>query len=134
MDDSYADDSYVDDSYEDDSYVDESYEGESYAEDSYEDESYEEEPVEDSGSAYSTITRGSDSSEIEKMQKKLYDWGWLADYSSGSLDDATIQAVIDFQNYCNESGYNLKVTDPNDPKVEIDTLELLFEGSPIQRP
>ncbi len=133
-DDAYVDDSYVDDSYEDDSYVDESYEDESYEDEPYEDESYEEEPVEDSGSAYSTITRSSDSSEIDKMQKKLYDWGWLTDYSSGSLDDATIQAVIDFQNYCNGSGYNLKVTDPDDPKVEIDTLELLFEGSPIQRP
>ena len=61
------------------------------------------------------------------------EWKWLADgsFSKGSLDDATLQAVIAFQNYCNESGMSVLVSDPGDPAIETDSLRLLFNADGV---
>ncbi len=152
----YSDDSYeeeyTDDSYEEEysdepteeEYSDDSYE-EEYTDDSYEEE-YSGEPTEeeygnesseesfDSGSVEfwnNAITSSSDSSIIAALQQRLCDWGWLDanSYTSGTLDSATLDAVISFQNFLNDSGNSVEVTDASNPTIGKDTLRYLSDDS-----
>ena len=85
----------------------------------------------DDPSAWNTdIDAYSDSKAIEVIQARLTEWGWLASgsFTRGTLDDATVQAVIDFQNYCSENVAAVTVTDPADPIIGTDTLWQLFNA------
>ena len=90
-------------------------------------------PMDNPGAWQETITAHSDAEAIHTIQKRLVEWKWLADgsFSKGSLDDATLQAVIAFQNYCNESGMSVLVSDPGDPAIETDSLRLLFNADGV---
>ncbi len=57
------------------------------------------------------------------------DWGWLSDgsFEVGTLDNATLQAVLDFQNFYNENyGGNLATVNPDMNTIEPDTLSVLM--------
>lgn len=75
---------------------------------------------------------------IATIQKRLVEWHWLEKgaYSKGKLDEATVQAILDFQNYCNESGMNVALIDSSDPVVDTDSLRLLFnaDGASFKNP
>ena len=48
-------------------------------------------------------------------------------YTVGTLDDATVQAVIDFQSYCAENFDSvLTPIDPMNPVIDTQTLALLM--------
>ena len=125
---SYGDSSYDDSSY-DESYYDDSSYDESYYDDSSYDESYYDESSYDDSPAWTTaITPYSDYEEIWMLQQRLVEWKWLSNgsYAEGVLDEATVQAVLDFQAMCAEYGIGLIPCDPMEPSVETDTLALLF--------
>ena len=86
--------------------------------------------MDDPNSWTSDINASSDGEAIAMIQLRLVEWGWLEEdgYSKGNLDDATVQAVIDFQNACNESGLSVTVTDASDPSIDVTTLHLLFNA------
>ena len=66
--------------------------------------------------------------DIAAIQQSLVDLGWLTEdgYTSGALDDATVQAISAFQAYCNsEQGMALPVIDTASPTVDAETLSLL---------
>lgn len=73
----------------------------------------------------------SDSETIAALQQRLVEWGWLnvGDYTEGTLDDATIDAVIRIQQYMSERGVNYMICDPADPVVDAATLQLMFDES-----
>lgn len=73
----------------------------------------------------------SDSETIAALQQRLVEWGWLNvdDYTEGTLDDATIDAVIRIQQYMSERGVNYMICDPMDPVVDVATLQLMFDES-----
>ena len=64
------------------------------------------------------------------LQQRLVEWKWLAkdSYYEGELDEATVQAIVDFQTVCAENGIGLIPCDPMDPVIETDTLALLFNA------
>ena len=68
---------------------------------------------------------------IAALQQRLVEWGWLNvdDYTEGTLDDATIDAVIRIQQYMSERGVNYMICDPMDPVVDVATLQLMFDES-----
>ena len=78
-----------------------------------------------------TIDTSSDASIIAAFQQRLIDWGWLnaGDCTSGTLDDATIKAVISFQSYLNENGAAVEIVDESDPQIEVDTLKYLSDSA-----
>ena len=67
-------------------------------------------------SGYTTVTTRSNQSEVRALQQKLVTLGWL-DYTkiSGQYDDATRQAVKDFQNYINSAFFA-------NPKLTVDGI------------
>lgn len=94
---------YTEDYTEDDS---ESYaeEDETYYEED-DSEYYEEETSEAGGQWSSPVTSDSDSDTIRQIQRQLVNLGWLegGDYEEGELDEATLQAVRDFQTFYNDN-------------------------------
>ena len=78
----------------------------------------------------SEIKADSDAEAIAMIQQRLVEWKWLAEdsYTKGSLDGATVDAVIAFQNACVASGLNVTVTDPENVVIGTDTLHLLFNA------
>ena len=64
------------------------------------------------------------------LQQRLVEWKWLAkdSFREGELDEATVQAIVDFQTVCAENGIELIPCDPADPVIETDTLALLFNA------
>ena len=86
--------------------------------------------MDDPNSWTSAIDADSDGEAIAMIQKRLVEWGWLGSdsYAEGKLDDVTVQAVIDFQNACNESGLSVTVTDASNPSIDVPTLHLLFNA------
>ena len=83
--------------------------------------------MDDPGSWTEDIHPDSNSKAILLIQQRLQEWMWLGDgYNPGSMDGMTIDAVIAFQNACNESGLSVSVTDPGNPVIAVDTLRLLF--------
>ena len=79
----------------------------------------------DSGNA-----EGADLSEdeITGLQYQLVSLGWLeADsFTPGTLDEATVYAIIEFQGYCNDNyGLGLPMIDPMNPIIDADTLDAL---------
>ena len=86
----------------------------------------------DDPSAWSTaITPDFDFEGIVVLQQRLVEWKWLAKdgYYEGVLDEATVQAIVDFQTVCAENGIELIPCDPADPVIETDTLALLFNAN-----
>ena len=90
-------------------------------------EEYQEPEIEevDSGNA-----EGADLSEdeITGLQYQLVSLGWLeADsFTPGTLDEATVYAIIEFQGYCNDNyGLGLPMIDPMNPIIDADTLDAL---------
>ncbi|MBQ3478713.1 MAG: hypothetical protein IJH25_11130, partial [Clostridia bacterium] len=101
------------------------------AEEEYQEPEVEEEYLEpeieevDSGN-----TEGADLSEdeITGLQYQLVSLGWLeADsFTPGTLDEATVYAIIEFQGYCNDNyGLGLPMIDPMNPIIDADTLDAL---------
>ena len=72
------------------------------------------------------VTVDSDPTIIAQMQARLVEWNWLESevYVPGQLDEATIQAVLDFQNAVGAD--SLQPVDPMDPIIGTDTLALLM--------
>ena len=73
---------------------------------------------------------------IAEMQQRLVDLGWLLPdaYTQGMLDEVTVQAVTDFQNYCISALAQplipmdqANVDHPDNPIVDADTLKLLMD-------
>ena len=73
---------------------------------------------------------------IAEMQQRLVDLGWLLPdaYTQGMLDEVTVQAVMDFQNYCISvlaqpliPMDQANVDHPDNPIVDADTLKLLMD-------
>ncbi len=73
---------------------------------------------------------------IAEMQQRLVDLGWLLPdaYTQGMLDEVTVQAVTDFQNYCISvlaqpliPMDQANVDHPDNPIVDADTLKLLMD-------
>ena len=95
-------------------------------------------PMDDPGAWQDPISASSDAEAIAAIQLRLTEWFWLEEdsFKKGKMDDATIQAVIDFQTYCMENGLNVIPVDPADPIIETDTLRLLFnaDGAVIENP
>ena len=106
----------------------------------------EEQPVEEqqpsSNPWDAPLNRDSDTALIEQMQTVLADWGWLTfdgegAATRGQLDEATVNAVLNFQTYVNEQyaqdGTQLTLIDPasGNPEVGTDTLKLLFNDQSI---
>ena len=106
----------------------------------------EEQPVEEqqpsSNPWDAPLNRDSDAALIEQMQTVLADWGWLTfdgegAATRGQLDEATVNAVLNFQTYVNEQyaqdGTQLTLIDPasGNPEVGTDTLKLLFNDQSI---
>ncbi|MDO4865618.1 MAG: hypothetical protein Q4C10_03605, partial [Clostridia bacterium] len=88
-----------------------------------------EEPSGSNASWNTPIDAYSDSSLISQVQSQLVLNGMLGDgaYTAGVLDDATIQAVIAFQDYCaNNYGSALTPIDPANPVIDTQTLALLM--------
>ena len=102
---------------------------------------YEQEPVEadyeatvsdgDSAGA-SSIDANSDASVVQQLQMRLYTQGVLAgDPEQGILDEATLEAVAEFQRRANEQyDAGLRVIDPSNPNsvIDADTLHWLSQG------
>ena len=106
----------------------------------------EEQPVEEqqpsSNPWDAPLNRDSDAALIEQMQTVLADWGWLTfdgegAATRGQLDEATVNAVLNFQTYVNEQyaqdGTQLTLIDPasGNPEVGTDTLKLLFNDQSV---
>ena len=75
------------------------------------------------------LTPDSNQAMIEAVQQKLVELKWLQSnhFTAGSLDDATIQAVIAFQTYCNDAlGSALIPCAVENPSIGSDTLLLLM--------
>ena len=73
-------------------------------------------PTPEGGLGDITINSKSDPELIKKLQKLLVDLGWLDESGiTGKYDDATRQAVKDFQQYMNDT-YAI------DPKLEVDGI------------
>ncbi|MGN1004966.1 MAG: hypothetical protein ACI4O8_00490, partial [Aristaeellaceae bacterium] len=87
-------------------------------------------PTDDPSAWATAVTASFDSEGIRVIQQRLVDWKWLAanSYTEGALDDATVQAIIDFQTVCAENGVSLIPCDPSNPVIETDTLALLFNA------
>ena len=102
-------------------------------EEPYEPDDSEMEPQMTDGSVIwaAPIDAYSDSETIAALQQRLVEWGWLNvdDYIEGTLDDATIDAVIRIQQYMSERGVNYMICDPADPVVDVATLQLMFDES-----
>ena len=94
----------------------------------------------DPGDQGEIITPESGSETILNLQKALYTLGWITDAQSvtpGQLDEATVQAVYEFQSYVIEMGFNPEITliDPTDPVVDAETVSMLLDtANPIPRP
>ena len=129
----YEEPAYEEPVYEEPAYEEPAYEEPVYEEPEYEEPAYEEpeydEPS-DSESPWSTpIDAYSDPSLISQVQSQLVLKGMLLDgaYTVGTLDDATVQAVIDFQSYCAENFDSvLTPIDPMNPVIDTQTLALLM--------
>ncbi len=95
-------------------------------------------PMDDPAAWTEAVFPGSAPEAIATIQKRLVEWHWLEKgaYSKGELDEATVQAILDFQNYCNESGLNVALIDSSDPMVDTDSLRLLFnaDGASFKNP
>ncbi len=90
------------------------------------------EPVDEPANFWdSAIDASSDSSVIAALQQRLIDWGWLKanDCSNGKLDSATVDAVISFQNYLNDNGAAVEVTNADKPRIGTDTLKHLSDNA-----
>lgn len=87
-------------------------------------------PMDDPDAWQDTITADSPAEAIHTIQKRLVEWKWLAEgsYSKGELDEATAEAVIAFQNYCNENGKSVEISDAAELAIHKDTLHLLFNA------
>lgn len=87
-----------------------------------------------------TITPESDPELIKKLQKALYNLGWLTDdmgFAPGTLDSATVQAVYDYQYYVGSEGINPEISliDFSNPVVDAVTISMLSDTSnPIYKP
>ena len=83
-------------------------------------------------SGYTIVNGKSSQSDIRRLQEKLAALGWLSSQNlSGRYDDATRQAVADFQQYVNEHydpGKKLKVDGIAGPK----TLQWLYETNAVK--
>ena len=125
---SYDEPSYDEPTYDEPSYDEPTYDEPSYDEPTYDEPSYDEPTYEDSPAWTTAITPYSDYEEIWMLQQRLVEWKWLSNgsYAEGVLDEATVQAVLDFQAMCAEYGIGLIPCDPMEPSVETDTLALLF--------
>ena len=96
------------------------------------------EPAQEEDTSYmpSTISASSDSTAIEKMQRALYNGGWLTSGTAGEFDYSTRQAVAEFQAYMNETYADdpeytvLTVIDPGDSDSVVDsrTLNMIMHG------
>ena len=68
--------------------------------------------------------------EIIAIQERLRELHWLKkkdEVEPGVLDELTVNAVIEFQAYVNaEFGIELLPVDPEEPVIDIDTLDLLM--------
>ena len=87
-------------------------------------------PTDDPKAWTTAITPDFDSEGIKVLQQRLVEWKWLAkdSFREGELDEATVQAIVDFQTVCAENGIELIPCDPADPVIETDTLVLLFNA------
>lgn len=98
---------------------------------------YEDDQEED---APGTITPETDPEIIESMQKVLYELGWLTmdmGFEKGVLDEATVQAIYDFQEYVIEQGLNpeMVLIDPEEPEVDPVTISMLADKeNPVYNP
>ncbi len=88
------------------------------------------------------VNRDSDPALIEQMQDILAQWGWLTldvegGATRGQLDEVTLNAILEFQNYVNEQyaqgGTPLVLIDltADNPEVGTDTLKLIFNDQDI---
>ena len=125
---SYEEPTYEEPTYDEPTYDEPTYDEPTYDEPTYEESTYDEPTYEDSPAWTTAITPYSDYEEIWMLQQRLVEWKWLSNgsYTEGVLDEATVQAVVDFQTLCAEYGIGLIPCDPMDPVVETDTLALLF--------
>ena len=80
----------------------------------------------------SSINADSDPAVVQQLQMRLYTQGVLAgDPEQGVLDEATLEAVAEFQRRANEQyGADLHVIDPSNPNsvIDVDTLHWLSQG------
>ena len=106
-------------------------------------EPVDEEPIEEEPAEYpmddpevwqEPISQDSDPAAIYVIQLRLVEWLWLEEnaFVEGELDEATINAIIAFQNFCIESGLNLEPCFPEEPFIEVDTLWLLFNADGVE--
>ncbi len=75
------------------------------------------------------IDETSDPELITELQQRLVDLGWLEaeTYTIGTLDEATITAVLNFQNNYNLNyGGTLELIDSELPVIQVETLTLLM--------
>ena len=75
------------------------------------------------------VDASSGSETIQLIQDRLVEWGWLAEgeYTPGTLDEFTLNAVLSFQTWYNESfGGTLIPVSAEHPIIEPDTLALLM--------
>lgn len=101
----------------------------------------EEGPDEDPSEA-DRIDKNSNSADIERMQVKLYELGWLpgeATAERGQLGPMTRQAVYDFQMYVAMEGINpeIGIINPDDENAVVDavTLTAIYDGNnPVKKP
>ncbi|MGI6238579.1 MAG: peptidoglycan-binding protein, partial [Christensenellales bacterium] len=76
---------------------------------------------------------------IQRMQQLLYDLGWLASATPGTLDAPTLQAVYDFQSYVLAEGINPEIslidTSAENPTIDGATLMTLADKEyPVHKP
>jgi peptidoglycan hydrolase-like protein with peptidoglycan-binding domain len=94
----------------------------------------------ESGDEPVTITPESDPALITKLQKALYNLGWLTDdmgFTPGTLDAATVQAVYDYQYYVGTEGINPEISliDAANPVVDAVTISMLSDTeNPVYKP
>ena len=83
-------------------------------------------------SDYNIVNNNSSQTDVRRLQEKLAALGWLSSQNlSGTYDDATRQAVRDFQSFVNEHydpGAKLKVDGIAGPK----TLQWLYETNAVK--
>ena len=80
------------------------------------------------------VSIDSDAQVIVLVQDRLVEWGWLPMevYVPGELDEATVQAVTDFQNYYTENtGETLLPMYAELPVIETDTLAVLMADGDV---
>ena len=88
------------------------------------------------------VTQESDPASIGQLQAQLLALGWITMEDSGFmtagvLDDITVQAIIEFQDYALLEGLSADIipADPMDPMIDQATIDLLFSVmSPVVRP